>query len=162
MDYKIRKLKSAEYPLLEHFLYQAIFVPEGVQPPPNSILDSPELRVYLDGFGTQRADLGLGAEADGKMIGAVWSRIMEDYGHIDDQTPSLAISLDREYRGLGIGTAMMQAMLALLARRGYARCSLAVQKKNYAFRMYQKLGFEPVRETREEYIMVKCLSSVPL
>jgi ribosomal protein S18 acetylase RimI-like enzyme len=29
-----------------------------------------------------------------------------------------------------------------------------VQKKNYAAKMYQKLGFEVVHENEEEYIMV--------
>ena len=31
------------------------------------------------------------------MVGAAWSRIMEDYGHIASNTPSLAISLLPEY-----------------------------------------------------------------
>ena len=47
------------------------------------------------------------AEADEKAVGAVWTRIMNDYGHVDDKTPSLAISLYKEYRGIGIGTMMM-------------------------------------------------------
>ena len=32
--------------------------------------------------------------------------------------------------------------------------SLAVQKMNYAVRMYKKVGFEIVDENEEEYIMV--------
>ena len=28
MDFEIRELKQSEYPLLEEFLYQAIYVPE--------------------------------------------------------------------------------------------------------------------------------------
>jgi len=42
------------------------------------------------------------AEVDGKIVGAVWVRIMNDYGHIDNETPSLAISLYKEYRGLAL------------------------------------------------------------
>ena len=59
-----------------------------------------------------------------------------------------------EYRGRGIGTAMMQCMLRHLRAAGYRRASLAVQKENYAVRMYRALGFRTVRETDEEYIMV--------
>ena len=88
------------------------------------------------------------------MIGAVWTRIMKDYGHVDDDTPSLAISLYREHRGKGIGTALMQRMLDLLKEQGYRQASLAVQKANYAVRMYEKLGFRVVDENSEEYIMV--------
>ena len=82
---------------------------------------------------------------------------MNDYGHVDDETPSLAISLYKEYRGLGIGTAMMKEILALLKSHGYKQVSLSVQKANYAAKMYQKIGFEIVRESEEEYIMVNYL-----
>ena len=48
-------------------------------------------------------------------------------------------------------------MLSLLEKCGYRRASLAVQKENYAAKMYQKLGFEIVNENESEYIMVKRL-----
>ena len=94
------------------------------------------------------------AEIKEKIVGAVWVRIMDDYGHIDDETPSFAISLYEEYRNLGIGTALMRNMLELLKNKGYKRTSLSVQKVNYAVRMYQKAGFEVIDENEEEYIMV--------
>ena len=94
------------------------------------------------------------AEIDNKPVGAVWVRIMNDYGHIDNDTPSFAISLHKDYRGLGIGTALMKEMLLILKDRGYKQASLAVQKANYAVRMYQKVGFEIVDENEEEYIML--------
>ncbi len=157
MDYTIRKIQKQEYPLLDNFLYEAIFVPEGVKPPPKTIITSPELQVYVDHFGESKDDWGLVAEVDSKIVGAVWVRIMNDYGHIDDETPSLAISLYKEYRGFGIGTAMMKEILALLKSHGYSRVSLSVQKANYATKMYQKVGFEIVRENEEEYVMANYL-----
>ncbi len=154
MDYTIRKIQKQEYPLLDNFLYEAIFVPDGIEPPPKTIITSPELQVYVDRFGESKDDWGLAAEVDGKIVGAVWVRIMNDYGHIDDETPSLAISLYKEYRGIGIGTAMMKEILALLESHGYKQVSLSVQKANYAVKLYLKVGFEIVRENEEEYIMV--------
>lgn len=154
MNYTIREIQKQEYPLLDHFLYEAIFIPESVNPPPKTIIASPELQVYVEHFGESKDDLGFVAEVDGKIVGAVWVRIMNDYGHIDDKTPSLAISLDKEYRGFGIGTDMMKEMLALLKSRGYSRVSLSVQKANYAVKLYRKVGFEIVRENEEEYLMV--------
>ena len=154
MDYTIRPLQTAELPVLEDFLYEAIFLPEGVEPPPRSILDDPALQVYIEDFGKQPDDVCLGAEVGGKIVGAVWTRIMDDYGHIDDATPSLAISLYPAFRKQGIGTALMQEMLRKLADLGYAQVSLSVQKANYAMRMYRKLGFVVVREDAEEAIMV--------
>ena len=158
MKYSIREIKESEYSLLKDFLYEAIFVPEGEQPPSRTILSSSELQVYVSRFGEQADDKGLVAEVDGHVIGAVWVRIMDDYGHVDNDTPSLAISLDPEYRGFGIGTAMMEAMLTLLKRSGYARVSLSVQKANYAVGMYKKTGFQVINENSHEYIMVNDLS----
>ncbi len=154
MEYTIREIQKQEYPLLDNFLYEAIFIPEGIEPPPKSIISSPELQIYVKRFGESKDDWGLVAEVGGKIVGAVWVRIMNDYGHIDDETPSLAISLYKEYRGFGIGTAMMKEILTLLKLHGYSRVSLSVQKANYAAKMYLKIGFEIVKENEEEYIMV--------
>lgn len=78
---------------------------------------------------------------------------MNDYGHIDDETPSFAISLYEDYRGRGIGTKLMRQMLELLKTEGYKRASLAVQKENYAVKMYKAVGFRIVGENEQEYIM---------
>ena len=154
MQAEYRELRDHETGLLKDFLYEAIFIPEGVEPPDRSILDRPELRIYYEDFGKGSADLCVLAEVDGKAAGAVWTRIMEDYGHVDDDTPSLAIALYREYRGMGIGTEMLRKMLNLLRERNYAKVSLAVQKANYALKMYEAAGFRTVNENEEEYIMV--------
>ncbi|MDE5549506.1 MAG: GNAT family N-acetyltransferase [Clostridia bacterium] len=153
MKYVIREMQSSEYTLLDDFLYNAIFIPQGATPPPKSIIENDELQVYVKDFGKQKDDMALVAEVDGKIVGAVWARIMNDYGHIDDDTPSLAISLYKEFRGYGIGTDLMRNMLSLLKQRGYRRVSLAVQKSNYAVKMYKKVGFVIVDENQEEYIM---------
>ena len=149
----IRKLRDDETELLKEFLYEAIFIPDGTEPPDRSIITQPELSLYYEKFGDGPADNCYVAEVDGKVVGAVWTRIMYDYGHVDDDTPSFAISLYKEYRGQGIGTAMMQKMLELLKSQGYKRASLAVQKANYAVRMYEAVGFMTVDENAEEYIM---------
>ena len=154
MKYTIREMTAQEYPLLDDFLYEAIFVPEGVDPPSKSIITAPELQVYVKDFGASKDDFALVAEVENKIIGAVWGRIMNDYGHIDDETPSLAISLYKEYRGQGIGTNMMKEMLSLLKAHGYKRVSLSVQKANYAAEMYRKIGFEIIRENGDEWIML--------
>lgn len=153
MDYKIREIRKQEYPILSDFLYEAIFVPEGIDKPPKSIIQQPELQVYIAEFG-KPDDRCLVAEIKEKIVGVVWVRIMNDYGHIDDKTPSFAISLYEEYRNLGIGTVLMGAMLQLLREKGYKQTSLSVQKANYAVKMYRKAGFEVVDENEEEYIMI--------
>ncbi|MCR5103358.1 MAG: GNAT family N-acetyltransferase [Eubacterium sp.] len=150
----IRELGENETELLKDFLYEAIFIPEGVEPPDRAIVEQPELKIYYENFGSGEADYCLVADEGDKPVGAVWTRIMNDYGHVDDETPSFAISLYKEYRGQGIGTKLMYEMLNLLRKSGYKKASLAVQKANYAVKMYKKVGFEIVDENEEEYIMV--------
>ncbi len=154
MNYKIREINENEYTLLDDFLYEAIFIPEGVEAPPKSIINQPELQVYVKDFGKEPDDICFVAEVDRQVVGAVWVRVMNDYGHVGDGIPSFAISLYKEYRGYGIGTQLMKRMLAELRERGYENTSLAVQKENYAVKMYQNVGFEIVDENEEEYIMV--------
>ena len=150
----LREIRDNEIELLQDFLYEAIFIPEGVEPPARDIIEQPELKLYYEDFGKGVADYCIVADDDGRVIGAVWTRIMNDYGHVDDNTPSFAISLYEEYRGQGIGTQLMENMLALLKEKGYEKASLAVQKDNYAVRIYEKVGFKTVGENDEEFIMV--------
>ncbi len=160
MNYNIRKIREDEHTLLNDFIYEAIFIPEGVEPPPKSIINQPDLQVYISNFGKEKDDICFVAEADGKVVGAVWVRDMNDYGHIAEGVPSFAISLYKEYRNFGIGTRLMKTMLCELKSRGYNRTSLAVQKVNYAVKMYKKVEFEIVDENDEEYIMVCELKNI--
>lgn len=154
MKYTIRELRQTETSLLNDFLYEAIVIPEGIDPPPKTIIQRPEIQVYVENFGDREDDIALVAEVDGMVVGAVWARIMNDYGHIDDETPSLAISLYKDYRNYGLGTEMMFQIINKLRSKGYSKISLAVQKANYAVKMYRKVGFEVFNENDEEYIMI--------
>lgn len=154
MNYIIRKLRQDEISLLDDFLYEAIFVPAGTAPPPKNIIEKSDLQVYIKDFGKSQHDNCLVAEVDSKVVAAVWTRIMNDYGHVSYDTPSFAIAIFQKYRGYGIGTALMLEMLKLLKNRGYKSASLAVQKANYAVKMYKKVGFEIIDENSEEHIML--------
>lgn len=158
MKYAIRIMKKEEYPLLNDFLYEAIYIPDGIEPPPKSVIDSPELQEYIYDFGNSKHDKAFVAEVKGKIVGVVWVRIMNDYGHLDDETPSLAMSVYKEYRGLGLGTALLKELLLILKSNGYSKVSLSVQKANYAVKMYKKVGFIVFDENDEEYIMMAHLS----
>lgn len=156
MDYQIKKFSGDNYDFLKEFLYEAIFVPEGEQKPPKSIINKPELQVYLEDFG-KIDDFCFVAYSNCEIIGAAWSRIMDDYGHIDEETPSLAISVKENFRNKGTGTQLIKTLLERLEKTGYESVSLSVQKANYAANMYRKLGFEEVSENDEEWIMRKKL-----
>ena len=157
----IRQIIREEYPVLENFLYHSIFLPFGVQPLPREIIFEPEIFVYIKDFGG-KDDCGVLAEQDGQIIGVAWTRIISGYGHIDDKTPELAISVLPNFRGKGVGSKIMKSLFDLLRERGYKQTSLSVQKDNPAVRFYERLGYEITGEridhaNHEDFLMIKYL-----
>ena len=159
---KVRAMRKSDYECLPEFLYQAIFIPVGMELPPRSVINEPEIFVYIKDFGTQPGDLGVVAEQNGQIVGAAWTRIIPAYGHIDNDTPELAISTLPEFRGYGIGTKLMKKLFEVLRQNGYKQTSLSVQKDNPAVRFYQRLGYKMSGERadhagHEDFLMIKDL-----
>ncbi len=156
----IREMRPEEYPLLEDFLYEAVFQPDETKLAPRSITKQPEMQVYIENFGEKPDDHCLCAQVGNRIVGAVWVRDIRGYGNVlnlergQSTVPEFAISLYKEYRGQGIGTQLMKRMLEWLRREGYRKAVLAVQKENYARKMYLKTGFRIIGTTGEEYIMI--------
>lgn len=136
----IRPLRTGERWLLTEFLYEAVWRPDGAPPVPRTALQEPALRRYVEEFG--------------RVAGAVWVRRMHGFGHVDDATPELAVALYPEYRGRGIGTLLLRAMLERLRQEGCARVSLSVQRENRAAAWYLREGFELLAERDGELVMV--------
>ena len=158
MEYLIRHMRPEEWHLLEDFLYEAIYVPEGFEGnvPRSIVFDDPKCRAAYEGFGSLPNDRAVVAEVEGSVVGACWVRTTDEYGHIDDKTPSFSISLYSPFRGFGLGIAMMRSMLDELRAAGYARASLSVQKENPALRLYERLGFRIIGDGFDdtEWLMV--------
>ncbi len=153
---KIREIASNECEELKNFLYEAIYIPDGAPKPPRKIIEQPELQVYINDFGAHSADCCFVAEHDGKIIGACWARIMNDYGHVDDETPSLALSVLKDFRRRGIASALLKKLLTRLAKNNFKQVSLSVQKDNLAaVRLYIKMNFDIISERDGEYLMTK-------
>ena len=155
---QIKEMKKPDYHILEEFIYWAIFVPPNSELPKRNIIYNPNVFIYIENFG-QDDDCGVIAEVDGKAIGVAWTRIIPAYGHLDDKTPELAISVLPEYRSQGVGAKLMKKLFELLTQRGYNQTSLAVQKENPAVNFYLRLGYEIIDERTEEYLMVKRLDA---
>jgi len=156
---KIREIEISEYPILEEFLYNAIFIPEGEEYPPRDVIFEPEIYIYVKDFGLD-TDCGIVADCEGKIVGAAWTRIIPAYGHLDNDTPELAISVLPEYRNQGVGAKLMKHLFELLRKRDYKRTSLSVQQNNPAVNFYKRLGYKITNEKtdhagHEDYIMVK-------
>ena len=52
MEVTIRELRKSEYLQLMDFLYEAIFVPPGMSKPARTVVNEPELQVYVENFGS--------------------------------------------------------------------------------------------------------------
>lgn len=154
-DVEIREAAPEEWALLPDFTYEAIFKRPEDGPVPRTVLQHPALRGYYQGFGSGEADRCLVAVADGAVVGAVWTRAAAGYGSVDAETPELAMSLYPEWRGMGIGSRLLDAMLRLAEGEGWKCISLSVQLDNFARGMYLKAGFEPVEVRDGEAVMVK-------
>jgi ribosomal protein S18 acetylase RimI-like enzyme len=150
----IRTLELSEFPLLEEFLYHAIFVSEGSIPPPKDVIYQSDLLIYIEDFG-KKFDYAFVAEQEGEVVGMAWARLIKAYGYLDDDTPELAMSVLPEHRSKGIGTQLLARLLDLLCERGFERVSLSVQKNNPAVRLYERFAFQTVSENKDDYLMVK-------
>lgn len=162
-QFEIRKIQLEELSILEELLYECIFQPKSGERLPRDIIYKPELWIYIADWG-KPDDLCYVSVIDSKIIGAVWTRILNGkprgYGNIDKNTPEFAISIFEQYRGRGIGTILMRTMLAKLRDKGYRRTFSSVAKDNYAIKLYEKVGFVVVKENEEDYIMVCELSNL--
>jgi ribosomal protein S18 acetylase RimI-like enzyme len=143
-------------------LYHALYVPEGDEPFPRSIVTTPEIARYVADWG-QPTDLGFAAVDDAEHpIGAVWIRLFssenQGYGYVDNNCPELSIAVLPNYRNHGLGTGLLERMIAE-AGRSYSAVSLSVSLDNPAKRLYERLGFEIIERHGTSLTMIKTLVS---
>lgn len=143
MNFKIRSLEKYDIPFLKDMVYESAFVPEGEEPFPRTILDDPSVSKYVDGWGEQSGDIGLIAEKDEQSIGAIWLRLFdkERKGYGDDVTPEIGIAILKDFRGKGIGMALLSELETEAKNYGYQKICLSVDPRNPACRLYQQLGY---------------------
>ena len=157
--YHLRPTTEADAHCLWEMLYHAIHVPPGAAAPEREIIYAPELARYVTGWG-RPGDLGyLALDAEGLLVGAAWLRRFSadepGYGFIDAATPDLAIAVTPAWRGHGVGSRLLEALLDKAAER-YPAVSLNVQTENPALRLYRRFGFEVFEDGRTWYTMRKC------
>ncbi|WKN43046.1 GNAT family N-acetyltransferase [Tunicatimonas pelagia] len=160
----IRKLRDGEQAFLAEMLYEALFVPEGHDKFPQEIIQDPTLAKYIVNWGTDALDIALVAEEDGELIGAIWGRRFTrdnaGFGFVDEETPELSVAVKEAWRGKGIGTKLVQEIGKAYREVGVKALSLSVDKKNQAYELYKKMGFEIVNmvaDTETSVVMKKDL-----
>ncbi len=147
MNCKLRAATATDEAFLFEMLYLAVFVPPGGCPLPRSVLAEPSIARYVAGWGTRSGDAGLIAMVEGEPVGSAWLRrfpaFEPGYGFVDEMTPELSVAVMPDYRGKGIGTLLVARLLD-----GVPAASLSCDPENPAWRLYMRLGFEPLPDGR--------------
>lgn len=116
---------------------------------------------YLTGW-PRDTDLGVIAEADGERIGAAWLRFHPasdpGYGFVAADVPELTIGVAADWRGQGVGRALLRAIAERAISAGIGKISLSVERKNFAQKLYLSEGYQIVDcSGRDSDTMVKDL-----
>ena len=156
-----REMHSSEAGFLKKMLYESLFVPEGKECYPNSVLECPELAKYYLNWGSIPYDLAFVAEENGELVGAVWGRAHQPphqgYGYIDSDIPEIGIAVKSTYRNSGTGTRLLKLISEHYATLQVRSISLSVDKLNPAKRLYSRMGFVVVEQNSSDFVMRKDL-----
>ncbi len=158
MNITIRKAEEKEYALLNVFLRDAIETSEDDKIPSIKTMKYPHYYAYLENFGKREGDFALLAKIDDSIIGMIWSRIIVGMGSINEETPTIILSVHKDYRGIGIEKMLIKGMYKILQNEGYTQISLLVDKKLEAVARFSKDGYTIEQENEYEYVMVKKLT----
>ena len=157
--FSIRPLTPRDQPFLWEMLYLSLHVPDGQAAFPREIIYEPNLRHYVENWGLP-GDLGLIALDEALPVGAAWLRKLREedrgYGFVDEQTPEMGIALLPAYRAKGLGSALLEALFEA-AKETYPAISLSVSIDNPARRLYERMGFIPLRQEGDSLTMLKYL-----
>lgn len=124
---------------------------------PETVLAEPALAHYLAGW-PRAGDHGLIATGP-ELIGAAWWRQFSDeqpgYGYVAGDVPEVAIAVRAAWRGRGVGTGLLKALIAAAASRGLRALSLTVALENPARELYERHGFAAVDHAGDAVTMLR-------
>ncbi|MBT2292962.1 GNAT family N-acetyltransferase [Paenibacillus albidus] len=149
MLYTIRTVEEQDIPFLWEMLYESLYVPEGHPPFRREILREPDIAKYVEGWGRE-GDLGYIAVNDkGEPLGSVTLRYFDQscggFGYVGADVPELGMALKAEYRGQGIGKALLKRLFEELSLRKVQKVSLSVDPDNpAAVKLYKRFGFKQI------------------
>jgi ribosomal protein S18 acetylase RimI-like enzyme len=141
----------ADQRLLVDMLYEAVnWYDDGAEERPSldSMLAEPRNARYVERWG-RPADLAVVAiDRQEEPIGAAWCRAFPahapGYGFVAPDIPELAIAVYPEFRGAGVGSLLLGALLAHASAAGVPGVSLSVARSNRARHLYLRYGFAVV------------------
>jgi ribosomal protein S18 acetylase RimI-like enzyme len=142
-----RDARTDDEPFLREMLVHAARPPWDLLPI-EQLLEEPVASRYIVGWG-RPGDSAVIAQASDRRIGAAWYRRFSaeepGYGFVRAEIPELAIAVDPDWRGRGVGRRLLVALIDHARATGEAGLSLSVSRQNpVALRLYESLGFRPI------------------
>ena len=124
----------------------------------DQLRSEPDLHHYAAGW-PRGGDMGVIAiDSTKSPIGAVWLRQFSPddrgYGYVSADVPELSIGVVDEWRGRGVGRALMRAQVHQARSRGIHTLSLSVERANPAVSLYLSEGWLVVQSGRDSDTMV--------
>ena len=153
-DFSINPISEEDIPYLKEYLHKALFIPPGTPPIPKSIIDENFIKPIYENWG-KTGDTGFCAYDDVTkiLIGMAWVRLYEKvnlpFGIIDPTIPTLTMAVDGNFRSKGIGTALIEKLIEAVKEQGFKGISLSVDHRNFAVKLYKKIGFKLYRASKE-------------
>jgi ribosomal protein S18 acetylase RimI-like enzyme len=153
----VRRATDQDGPLLVDALVMAFnWRPSAPTFSATEILAIPEMSHYVADWPFE-GDQGFVAE-DGPAVGAVWWRFFPShdpgYGFVNDHTPEISIGVAPPYRGRGVGTLLLDALITEARIRSVPALSLSVDPDNPALRLHRRFGFEVVGASGSSVTMI--------
>jgi ribosomal protein S18 acetylase RimI-like enzyme len=149
----IRPAGPQDVGFLKTMLYEAAaWNPDWPRERTIAALAHPILERYHRDWG-RLGDAGVIAELAGEPVGAAWYRLFTElepgFGFVDEETPELGIAVVPLHRRKGIGETLLRALMVQAREEGFRALSLSVAVHNRSRMMYERTGFEKVREDAE-------------
>lgn len=113
------------------------------------VQERPEFRRYSEW--DDRKDFGFVAEFYAEEdLGTVWvrhlTRSSAGYGYLSEGIPELSITVWKSYRGVRLGSILLEALLSEARKRHVEAISLSVEDANPAVNLYEKFGFAGAKD----------------
>ena len=145
-SFMVRDAQKDDVSFMEDMLFEAAAVSPVMRDlGKERALALPVNQKYIAGWGRSE-DVGvLVVNANGLPLGAAWYRLfpadMPGYGFVAPTIPELTIGVCEIARGLGVGSALLRALMDRAKKQGYTALSLSVDRSNPALRLYERCGF---------------------
>ncbi len=160
LNFRPAEARDASF-LAEMLVAAAFWRTDGPSGRVTDVLSHPQLAHYVAGW-PRPGDLGVIALSGQRPVGAAWARMLPEsdpgYGFVDPTIPEMSLAVVQAWRGRGVGTRLLNVLIANARKQGLASLSLSVEPDNGARRLYERAGFRQVDQVGGSLTMLLQLS----